>query len=261
MNVVVYTSNLAHYDHLRPVTPEAIEPGVRYVCFSDLQISVPAPWELAPIYAVSHSGWYDIPRSARGPKILPHIFFPYADASIYHDANFQMQVPPSRLLAYCTDEQPLACWPHPGRSCVYDEAKIVAREGLDDTNVIQLQMDRYRKRGLPEQFGLWACGLLMRRHTSEMRRFNEAWWYELMNYARRDQLGFPYAVYRSAWRPVTIDEGAYYKNPFFAHQLHAASAWAHKHPVDPDIVWQLQTLQRLYVRDPDAWKPDILGAP
>jgi len=125
-------------------------------------------------------------------KCNPHLFLD-CDYSIWvdgsatiHDPNFV-----ERCLDYLGDNE-LMCFVHPeGRRCIYEEAQY-CKDFLKYKDVdIQGQMDIYRKQGYPEQNGLWACGLIVRKHTARVKRFNELWWEHNLKYTYQDQLSFP----------------------------------------------------------------------
>jgi DNA polymerase III delta prime subunit len=77
---------------------------------------------------------------------------------------------------------------HPWRDNIYDEAEEVIRLGKDDQNAVERQMERYGA----NVKGLFACGVVVRHHTKEIKRLNEKWWIEYCIGSRRDQLSFPY---------------------------------------------------------------------
>jgi len=43
----------------------------------------------------------------------------------------------------------------------------------------------------PEHRGLWQSGVLLRRNTAAVKRFNEMWWWEILNGSHRDQIALP----------------------------------------------------------------------
>ena len=56
------------------------------------------------------------------------------------------------------------------------------------------QVERYKIEGYPENLGLSECTVILRRHTNQIKEFNEAWWEEIKNGSRRDQLSFDYVA-------------------------------------------------------------------
>jgi hypothetical protein len=54
------------------------------------------------------------------------------------------------------------------------------------------QTAHYRSEGMPEHFGLWACGTLVWRRTVQAETFGRAWLDENVRWSTRDQVSFPY---------------------------------------------------------------------
>lgn len=158
---------------------------------------------------------------AKTPKLAPWRFME-TDASVWIDGS--AEVVDGGLRAWI-DEHPLAelrAWPHPEpRSCLYDEATYCqdwpkyAREPLRE------QTASYRAAGMPEQFGLWACGTLYWRHTARAKAFGEAWLLEQYRWSIQDQVSLPFLLWSRAGQ---IDFGPFagheYANPFLRWRPH-----------------------------------------
>ena len=193
MGIVVYTAILDLWDNLRPPLVQP-EDGVRYICFtnSPLQPAV-APWEFRPCPDVGLAS-----RSSRVPKILPHLCLPDdTDYSIWHDGNFQLRRPARQTIGELLRFDDWCAHRHPARDCVYAEAEILLREKIGTPDLVRAQIDRYRADRLPEHFGLWANGFIVRRHTPATARLNELWWEYFAAGCERDQLAFPRALWHS----------------------------------------------------------------
>jgi hypothetical protein len=188
VKTVVYTVNANGWDNLR--APEVIEPGVRYDCFTNTPYQDPVhPWEFRPLYMPT-----GMPpaRYARLPKLLPHLFFD-ADVSIYHDANFSLIHKPTDIIRDLMPNHDLALHAHPGRHCLYAEGECCIKGKIGNPVEIELQLIAYRN-AVPENYGLWACGFMIRRHTPKIIEFNETWWDLFAAGCARDQISFPAAV-------------------------------------------------------------------
>lgn len=85
---------------------------------------------------------------------------------------------------------------HPCRTCIYKEAEIVVRENIDPSGRPQAQMARYWAEGMPENFGLFAHGIIFRKNLPGVARHNELWWKEVMLGSHRDQLSFMYVLWK-----------------------------------------------------------------
>jgi hypothetical protein len=169
LNVIVYTCNFGSYDKPRD--------DIR--CFSSADFDL----------------FQDQHRNSRFPKICPHLWLPSApDVSVYVDANIYPKIPPEGWLEPLGDAD-WAVFNHRDRDCIYEEAKECTRLNKDDPETINAQAAHYRSLGIPPHEGLLAwCGILIRRHTQEVKQLCEAWWAEYCRWSCRDQMSFPYIV-------------------------------------------------------------------
>jgi hypothetical protein len=184
---VVYTAIFGDYDYLHE--PRSSPSDVDFVCFTDGEPSSDA-WE------VRTPELNDLSPSSknRAVKILPHRFLANYETSLYVDGNMQILGDVSHLFDDYSGS--LAAPPHPRRSCVYAEAEACKDLGKAEPDAVDHQMERYRQDGMPERFGLWENGLLLRsHHDDDLRRFSEHWWKEFRSNPHRDQLSFPYVVW------------------------------------------------------------------
>ena len=81
---------------------------------------------------------------------------------------------------------------HPCRTCIYQEAEVVERELIDKSGNVKPHIERYRKNGFPEDYGLNACGIIGRPHNYKTEAFEREWWHQVMTGSYRDQLSFDY---------------------------------------------------------------------
>lgn len=190
-DIMIYTAVFGNYDTLR---------SARYpsLCFTDGKLSAVAGWNYKTIFADKDPKWAN-----RHCKILIHEHLDVG-YSIYHDGNIEMLVAPREAIERWLKDTDIAVFAHPRRNCVYDEAEACIREGKAQAGMVHPQMARYRREGYPEGAGLAACWVLIRRHTPEAKRFNEAWWAEYTRGAKRDQLSFNYVCWKSGIRYATI---------------------------------------------------------
>lgn len=234
----VYTSIVDGFDTLRPTAAPA-NFNVRYICFTNIpNLPRVTPWEYRPVYNIG------VPcRTARVAKILPHLMLPPdAEYSIYHDGNFQLRMDPTQMFNELLNGVDWAAYEHPCRSCVYQEAEILLKENIGTAELVSAEIERYRERHYPENAGLWANGLIVRRHTPRAAALNEAWWKLYAAGCERDQLSFPVARHEQRTEIRTI-KGNVYSSPYILFRWHAA--WKDKDD-NPDY-WpeRDQTRQRL----------------
>lgn len=190
-DIVVYTVIFRGYDELRP--PLVINEDVNYVCFTDISLPKVYPWQQSLI-----TFGHDAPRRhSRTYKIQPHLFLPQANYTLYRDGNIRLRIDPLEAFDRWLINNDMAVVAHPHRNCIYEEARCCLEGGPDyEPERIKAQMGKYRAEGYPQDNGLAACTIMLRRQTEEIRRFNEAWWKEVRDYSVRDQLSFNYVAWK-----------------------------------------------------------------
>lgn len=99
-------------------------------------------------------------------------------------------------VSWLQDDRQLAVAKHPWRDCVYDEVKAVV-QARKETGKNAFRLAAFLKSaGYPANNGLAATTVLIRRHTEEMRQFNDLWWSMIRQYSWRDQLTFDYVSWK-----------------------------------------------------------------
>jgi GT2 family glycosyltransferase len=189
-SIVVYTAitnKTNDYDNLKeqPLTSK----GVDFFAFLEEPVESKT-WSYSPI----NKSFQDPNRNAKIHKILPHKYFPDKLYSLWIDGSVTIQFPFSveKLIELYLADSDMALFKHSERHCIYQEANICMQRRLDDPNVIKEQIQRYTKDGHPSNAGLGECTILLRRHTEQIKKFNEAWWEEIQHGSKRDQISFSY---------------------------------------------------------------------
>ena len=128
------------------------------------------------------------------------------DVSIYIDGCGTIKT--GKFLKLCLEllgDNDIAVFRHHERNCIYKEAEFCKNfekyKGVD----IMAQVNAYRELGWQEEAGLWACGLIIRRHNKKVEKFNGLWWKHIKTYTYQDQLSFPVCVKESCVKLKTID--------------------------------------------------------
>jgi GT2 family glycosyltransferase len=192
-SIVAYTAITGDYDDLKPQPHSAIK-STPFVAFLDRPLGKfePTFWEVRPV----HNEFKDPNRNAKIHKVMPHLFFPDKEYSLWLDGSCKIEFPFSieRLIQIYLSDTDFAVFRHPDRNCIYQEANVCLTRRLDDQETIRQQINRYTKEGYPSNNGLAECSILLRRHTPAVQKFNEAWWEEIKNGSRRDQISFNYVV-------------------------------------------------------------------
>lgn len=145
-------------------------------------------------------------------KCMPHEVLD-CDASIWIDGSAKIKVP--YFKEWCLEkleDNDIALFRHPDRDCIYEEAIVSERMPKYANLPIEQQVMEYREGGYPTHGGLWACGLLIRRHNDKIKRFNKMWWEHNNKYTYQDQLSFPICAKEIGLNIGTIEDNQWYND-------------------------------------------------
>jgi len=141
----------------------------------------------------SYDKFKDPRLNAKIYKILPHLFIPGHEWSIWVDGNVFLNVNPIKLINELKiHNKDIGVFKHTERDCLYEEARVCTKWNLDNEHFINRQVSRYSDCSFPEHNGLYMCFLIIRRNTEYIRRKCEQWWCEITAGSVRDQISFPF---------------------------------------------------------------------
>jgi hypothetical protein len=115
-----------------------------------------------------------------------------ADVSIWLDASIEVTEP--NFVDLCLEalgEDDWCAVPHPWRNCIYDEAAFSALLPRYDAECLNRQSSHYRGIGHPPHWGLFATGVMVRRHSPAALEVSDLWWDECVNWSHQDQVSLP----------------------------------------------------------------------
>ena len=167
------------------------------------------------------SRFKDPVMNAKIYKVLSHKFF--RGKTVWVDGNISLNVEPNNLLELLGDND-IAVFRHPYRSCIYQEHPH-AKDRLpeDQKPSIDKQIADYRKEGMPQNYGLAECGMIIRKNNPIVEEFNNRWWAEITRYSRRDQISFPYVLWKMGDRiKVKIIHGNVRDHKYFHYDNHGS---------------------------------------
>lgn len=188
--MLVYTAIFDGYDSL-------LEPRINsfnYMCYTNYIVKHHSRWNM-----INCDFQMDGFRKNRYIKINSHKFAKN-DISIYIDPTFYITRDFSNKVEDWLGDNNIAVMLHPkrGRS-VYEEAKYLIKRKphkLDSIDIVKKQMDMFLDDGLPKNTPANQGGLIIRRDTEDVNKFNEKWWDIVKNYSKRDQLSFSYVSWK-----------------------------------------------------------------
>lgn len=183
--MICYTSIFGPYDDLKE--PLVVTEGWQYICFTDQPLTSKV-WQIEKRELIG-----DARMTSKHYKILfhEHIKERY---SMWVDASFIINCDLSEFWKRFIP--PFTLLQHPSRNCVYKEGDACMRNRRCDPSLIQSQIDRYRREGLPKNNGMAASGIMMRERTEETIEFSKLWYDELKNGCTRDQISYAYADWK-----------------------------------------------------------------
>lgn len=196
--IVIYTCLVGGYEDLEE--PLYNPPNIDYIAYTDFEISKNSLWKKVNIDSISKIRNLDNQRKNRYIKLHPHELFKDYKYSIYIDANIKIMGNLSKYVRCIGDNVPIAVNWHPTRDCIFSEGEACCLEKRDKPELIKRQLEYYKKKGMPKEFGLIEGGMLIREHNNiNCISLMNAWWKELCRWSRRDQLSFPFVLWKMGY--------------------------------------------------------------
>lgn len=174
--MIIYTAIIGGYDKLNEYTTNC-----RKLCFTDNASLRSTTWEVVKVRPLM--------KIHRKIKILPHLFLPPHERSIWIDGNIK---PTMDIEKFAEDKSGFWVMQHPVRNCIYQEAAACIALRKDNPRTITRQISKYRAEGYPEHNGMVSTGVLIRDNVYQ--EFLNSWWKEVYEHSVRDQLSFNYAA-------------------------------------------------------------------
>ncbi|EMR02348.1 glycosyltransferase domain-containing protein [Cesiribacter andamanensis] len=198
--IAIYTSIMGGYEGL---LPQRKIKGADFICFSDTPLKA-RPWKTLVVTPPP----LDPTRQNRYYKLLPHLYLPGYEASIYIDGNVVVEGNVVEWAWELLEKKAMWAFDHKqssltGRDCLYEEHQVLLtfmHNGSlkDDPSVMNRQIARYRAEGYPAHNGLNVNTVLIRKHhDSHVIKTMELWWEEVRTGSKRDQLSFNYAAWKT----------------------------------------------------------------
>lgn len=199
---VIYTCITNNYDNLEELKAfKYTDFSFDYVCFTDNLEQIKKEkigiWQIRPLkYCES-----DNSRNNRFHKINPHLILKEYDESVYLDANINILTSKYFDMINNTDSDILLpC--HTDKIDIYEEFEWVKSMNFDNSDIVDKQLEIYKKEGFPKNFGMFENNLIYRKHNNpEIIKMMDEWWYFVKNYSRRDQLSFMYVFWKNGRNP------------------------------------------------------------
>lgn len=159
--------------------------------------------------------------NAKVYKILPHLFLE-DEITIWVDGNIYPLETPEWMVENWLGKADMAVFRHYKSKNLDWELKWIKYK-FNRRSPISLEAEEQVKHYEPlkikeEELGMG--GLIIRRNTPEVARFNEAWWAEICRWGQRDQLSLPVALRKVPIKVNRINLDIK-KNPHLRYEDHA----------------------------------------
>ena len=237
---VIYTCIVGNYDSL--IDPKYISEGFDYVCFtdnlnfkSDIWIIKPLPNDVENLPQI---------KKQRCIKINPHKYLSEYDLSIWVDGNVTINGDLNELVSEVVNDDCSIYIPkHPSRDCIYNEASIVISIKKDTKENVEKQIERYRNKSFPKNYGLLQSNILIRKHNNkDCIKLMESWFKEVKNGSHRDQLSFNYCLWLNQDICVLYLDKNIYKSKWFTWN------YMHKKQIQDTIKEDNKTIEKKRVK-------------
>jgi len=212
--IALYTAIYGNKDTLNPA-PKI--DGVDTILFTDSVFEDSKGWIVKQI-----SGQYKSNNlNAKQYKILPHIFLSNYDSTIWVDGNFNFKNVEQFIKDY--DNKDMTVFDHQSsadcRNCIYKEAIAVINLQKDKANVVEKQINKYKKEYYPPNNGLICGGIMFRKNIKDVNILMDYWWDEIINGSIRDQISFNYSAWKNNFEPHYIKKDIR-NNEYFIFNRH-----------------------------------------
>lgn len=225
MKIIIYSANIGGYDSFW--TPKNYDKNVRYILFTDNKYFKSSIWEVNHVDFLNSLN-LDNRHKSRYIKTNPHLILPEHDVSIWVDNcfNFKFTNANQMLKEIKFTNENIMLFKHDVRNCLYEEAKVVKKNNLDNENIVNLQMQKYSLEGFKKNQGLYSTGFMVRKNNTEVNKFNEVWWDEIKNFSGRDQLSQVYSSWKTNVKisPI-LNNGNVYNNNFLERKIKHLKSW------------------------------------
>jgi hypothetical protein len=183
--------------------PKTIFPNADYFAFVDAPQEA-AAWQQRPLLHFSNDIKFAGRRNAKIYKVMPHLFLPGYDYYFWVDVSHEVVMNPDLVIENYMKDSEIGVFKHTQRNCAYSEAVIINELGYDHKENVDKQVELYRSQGFPDNFGLYELPVSIRKNTPTTQLFNMMWFEQICKYSSRDQISFPYCLWKTGIVPKIL---------------------------------------------------------
>ena len=152
--------------------------------------------------------------ASKRAKMMPWLYCE-TEAAVWLDASFEIVNPDfSMWVAEHLNLSDFVVWGHPeGRIDIRQEVGVCWFFDKYKDYPLREQLQHYVEDGMPENWGLFACGTVGWRFTDEARALGEAWYEENVRWSIQDQVSLPYLLWKTG-KSFDLWHGNEYQNEY-----------------------------------------------
>lgn len=218
--IAVYTSVYGKYDKI--YEPLYKDQNCDYYIYTDQNINQNSIWKKVNFDLFPENVNTNFLKN-RYIKMLPQKFFPNYEYSVYIDGNLQITSEISLYFRNFSAITGIAMHKHPSNTGIYEEIMYNCRLGKITETEATLLKKRYKENKMPDNFGMYECNVICRKHHDERcKEIMERWWTEIIDGVKRDQLYFTYVIFLLGYKfeDVGLLGNNINSNPMFIRYQH-----------------------------------------
>lgn len=195
--IAIYTCVTGGYDFIKE--PSVTEDSCDYYLISDMKYEGLKVFQQIDINDFVPDWVTGNAEKNRWCKMHGHEIFKAYRYSIYIDGSITLKKSISHYINRA-GVVGTAIHKHPLRNCIYEEGLrlIVSKRGNIDYQGLRKQMLKYLYEGMPREYGLFECGVIVRDHANFLgNQVMEEWFEEYMHGEKRDQLSLTYILWKN----------------------------------------------------------------
>ena len=210
-NVVLYTSIFGGYDPIVDVR-QYHRPNLKFVCFTD-RPEYNLGWDIKET-PLNKELRFTTTMTARSIKTQPHKHLPLCDINVYVDANKPVK-DIDAVLKMCQEvheskEIDAIFVKHHQRDTLVEEMQEILIWQRDNEEIVKNQVAGYFDEGYADDTPLIVTSMQVRKTNSPtMIELMDTWWNEIRTKSCRDQLSFPYVIWKcnfKKYRLIQVDD-------------------------------------------------------
>ena len=203
--VAVITANFGNYDTIKePINIKNIELFDWYYFTDNKDIK-------SDVYKVINES-HHIPGKpvlcAKYYKIQHHKidFIQKYDYIVWHDSSFYIQNVNfvNDILELLKGDPKFVLYKHPQRTTITQEVSVLNRMRKFSGQNFNAQLSKYTNDGFTDNKGLYSLGFFIRKINSDINKLFDDWFYEITTCTVRDQVSFPYILWRHDVTPNIV---------------------------------------------------------